>query len=333
MVPSENDFQRISLNAALWLVQILASSTNLLFGSSPGGIAQAYSLTGPLGTVLEPPPSWFAVWAVLYPFTFAYVVWQALPVGSTTLLARSTGWPALAVWSALALWGAIASSAPHPDSLSLQLFLSTLLLSSLVPLFLILARLAAYEPPFSRLELFCVAVPFSALCSWLFVALALNLSSTLVLSGANWLSYSDATSGAAAAASVALLALASFAVSVALDANPWFTSIQVYALCGVAVTSSRKRREGALVAAICGVAAVAALTFVSLLVFKATRMKWLGPLLGLGDEDWREEEADKAEERQAEDEGETTPLRLSRSLLRRSYGMLGSPPKDEMATT
>ncbi|MEO8082918.1 MAG: TspO/MBR family protein [Ardenticatenales bacterium] len=142
-----------------------------LFGRNTAAISDSFDVTfKPAGYV-------FSIWSVIYIGLIAFAVYQALPAQRTSARLAAIDRPfalsciANGLW--LVLWHALWFSA--------TIIVMLVLLGSLITIYV---RLDAGRDGASRLERWCVDVPFSVYLGWITVATIAN--ATIVVSWAGW---------------------------------------------------------------------------------------------------------------------------------------------------
>lgn len=127
---------------------------------------------------LVTPAGWaFAIWGALYTGAIVFAVFQALPTQrDNPLLARLRG-PAAGAFFGNALWAAYAQiEGLGAASVAIILFTLACVLKAY-------RALATWPIGFTTSERWCVALPLTALASWLTVASIVNVAATLRFHG------------------------------------------------------------------------------------------------------------------------------------------------------
>lgn len=231
------DNSRAAVTAALFVVQLAATALNQLTGAP--GIGAAFAVT-----LLQPPGAFFGlIWATLYSWLLAFVVWQWLARASP--VARRMAWFPSIAFATLAVWGAVASGVHDTSRLVVELPLLLLLFVAAWALRSAgVAACGSAHELLSPRELLLGAAPLSALCGWLTVAAALLLADIALLLGASWLA---ATSPSVAGAACVLLLLGCALASLQagpFQASPWSAAPFLWGLFGAGVAAGGRAGGG-----------------------------------------------------------------------------------------
>ncbi|MGB3618025.1 MAG: hypothetical protein WBA12_07895 [Catalinimonas sp.] len=231
-----------------------------------GSLLQAVGDRPAIGTISERyptlivPAGWaFSIWGLIYLWTGAYAVYQALPAQRENPLLRRVGWPTVVAFVGSSLW--IAAFQRLQFELSVLIMLT--ILGALIAAVAVCTRWAR-----AKGDRWWVAAPLSIYLGWISVATVANVSQTLVARG--W--PSDALAWAVVVLSVVGVVLAG--VVVATRGNAFFTLTVVWALVGTAARRYRAADDVPLVAAVA--LGVVVLLLAALFIARRTRNKRVG---------------------------------------------------------
>jgi hypothetical protein len=169
------------------------------------------------------PAGWaFSIWGPLYARSLAFALWQILPRQRDNALAARIGWPAAGAFLGNALW------ALYTQSEGLTVVSSLIILFTLACL-LVIYRIFAAQPHFTRDEAWAAVLPLSALAAWLTAASIVNIAASLT-----W--HEVALPIAPPLAAVAVIIVGGVIAGAALlrgGGNPWYAAVFLWALAAI----------------------------------------------------------------------------------------------------
>jgi branched-subunit amino acid transport protein len=245
------DTSRQLANIILAATQAAAPALFLL------GVGEDIGTRSDRAPTLITPPTWtFAIWSVLYPASFVYAVYQALPRNAVDPLLRRLGWATAGAFLANTLW------AVETVLSGVSLLSAGIIIAMLACLIYAVVTLADRDYTLSTGQKYLVAAPVSALAAWITAATIVNIASALVGSGVE----AGESAGVMGAVVIAVGAAVATAVVARTQGNPWYSLVFCWALAGIAAASLEPaRREPTItVVAVAGIAAVAAAAFLTL---------------------------------------------------------------------
>ena len=129
------------------------------------------------GSLVEPAPYAFTVWALIFALSLAYAAYQALPSKRDNLLLRHVGWYTAGAFACTGLWSVFVPAR--------QLFLAqAMLLVIFVCLAIAFLRLARSEHSvLSAADRWFVALPLGTFLGWITAANSVSLTSEAVRLG------------------------------------------------------------------------------------------------------------------------------------------------------
>lgn len=224
-------------------------------------IGQAYEP----GRNLVEPVSWaFGIWALIYPATIAYTVYQALPRQRENELLRRIGFFTATTFLASTSWSVVAQLQEVAATQAVMMWVTVgLIFAMLASLLVVLVEIIEYRAPLSTADRYLVVAPFSAFAAWVTIATIPNTASALRVSGFQNVLLPDASW---AVMMVVFAGLLGAFVTQASRGNSWWSLTFVWGLLGIlAENVLRGEIEVALTAG-----AMAALVVLSLLGAGAT---------------------------------------------------------------
>lgn len=169
------------------------------------------------------PAGWaFSICGPLFAGSFAYAIYQLLPLQRRNALLAKIGWASAGAFLGNALW------ALHAQLSGLSVVSSLIIIFTLLCLLSVFRALVERGLTLSTGEKYLVALPLSALAAWLTAATIVNISASLKYHG---ITVEDG--GLVAAAVVIIGGLIAAATVWSGKGNPWYATVFLWALAGI----------------------------------------------------------------------------------------------------
>lgn len=194
------------------------------------------------------PAGWaFSIWSALYLGSMVFAVYQLLPRQRDSDFLRAIRWPAAGAFFGNAVW------AGYTQLFGLTGISVLIILFTLACLLAIYRHLARFSRPLGTADRWCVAVPLSALASWLTAASIVNIAAALRFHGVE-------AGASAPAISAAVIAVGGIIAAVALVkgfGNLAYAAVFLWALSAIYAAGGQQESAVAIAVVIAALLVIA----------------------------------------------------------------------------